>query len=171
MNSQDILSLAITSLVGLFVGGYLYVTGFAPQFLAHTVSTEDTYTDFLIAGSIYGGCQRNQSCRSFQIRSDGSFGYLAQSPTTAIPAHTGTLPSSYFESLRYEVMSTALDVASQKIEPTTCSSYIDGADFHYVITLNSNVYTLDTCGTNFNHDSALGKSLDNVWNYFKTLPS
>ena len=169
MKKQDLISMLLTFVVGVVAGGYLFLTGFAPQFLAHFGATNATYSDFTIDARAYGGCSRTASCPSFQIRNDGSFSYLPKEAAVGVVPVTGTLPNSYMNGLRQESTRATLTRMTQVSKPTTCASYSDGIDYHYDITFQSVVYRIDTCGTTFTKDSGLARALDKAWNYFQTV--
>ena len=48
--SHEFISLLITFGVGVVAGGYLYLTGFAPQFEELSGQTEAVYDDLVIVG-------------------------------------------------------------------------------------------------------------------------
>ncbi len=165
---QDVLALLITFMFGVFTGGYLYLTAFAPQFDTFTGNTEAIYEDLVVVGNQYGGFRGVPP--SFQVLKDGSFRYLgfAETTETAV-AKEGVVPSVIWKEVKKTLDANTLYTESRKIEATACDSYVDGVDYRYEITRESVIYSLDTCGTNFSNDSATAIALDKLWNYFETL--
>jgi len=169
MKKQDILSILITFIVGTVAGAYLFLTGFAPQFLAHNGASDTTYSEFTLTGETYGGCLRSSSCPSFQILSDGSFSYLSSAIFTGTATIEGNLPGTLLNELRLKFTTIALENGSRSVRVVSCDSYVDGLDYRYEVILESIVYELDTCGKSFSVNSELGVTLDKLWNYFATL--
>ncbi len=169
MKKQDIISLAVTFVIGLVAGGYLYLTGFAPQLDKITGQTDEVYGDLLIEGSQYGGFRAGIP-PSFQIRKDGSFGYvgfISEGETGA--TKTGTLPRPLWSEVQAAMVSGALYTAATAVVTDSCASFVDGVDYRYEIELNNVLYTLDTCGTNLLLDTPMRQTLDKLWNYFTTM--
>ena len=169
MKSQDIISILVTFTIGLIAGGYLFLTGFAPQFLAGNTATENIYSDFSINGYTYGGCLRAGACPSFQLKSDGTFGYLPQGASASIKPVTGKISASTMREIKKLFVSTTLKDASQKVQTSNCASYSDGLDYRYEVTIQGVVYNLDTCGTNLSSNAKLGITLSDLWQYFATI--
>ena len=169
MKRQDVLILLITFLVGIITGGYLFLTGFAPQFLAHNGATDTTYSDFSFSGEVYGGCSRGDACPSFQVLMDGSFSYLPLGVVSGTGVINGNLSKLLMQELQTKFTNVNLEIASRSIEATTCDSYLDGMDFHYQVTLKTVVYIFDTCGTDFSTTSDMGVTLEKLWSYLATL--
>lgn len=166
---HELLSLLITFGVGVIAGGYLYLTGFAPQFEELTGQTEAAYDDLVIVGERYGGDRFNSS-PSFQVLNDGTFRYLEGAILGEVPvAKEGVLPKTLLAAIKKELSPTELNKAEQPAPADTCISYVDGLDYRYTIVLERSTYKLDTCGTEFSGDSALGGALDSLWNYFQML--
>lgn len=169
MKKQDILSLMVTFAIGVVAGGYLYLTGFAPQLDKITGQSDEVYDHLLIGGSQYGGF-RTGTPPSFQVRKDGSFsyvGFISEGETGT--AKNGTLPRALWSEVRAVMVSGALYTAATAISVDSCASFVDGVDYRYDIELDTVLYTLDTCGTNLLPDSAMRQTLDKLWNYFATL--
>ncbi len=169
MKKQDILSIAITFVIGMLAGGYLYLVGFAPQFDKLTGQTASDYNDLVVEGNMYGGF-RSGTPPSFQIMKDGSFRYLPLATgDEAVVAKEGVVPGDLWTAVKADLTSSELYLRSQTVTPATCASYVDGIDYRYDITLNNVIYMLDTCGTDFTSDSAVALSLEKLWAYFETV--
>lgn len=161
------MSLAITFAVGIFVGAYLYVAGFAQSFTFSLVPSAAEYEAFTITGERYGGCERGGRCAAFQVRRDGSYRYAPGSTERAdVSLSIGQLPSEMRRELERALVPDALAAASVEVPATDCAAFRDGTDTRYDISVDGTRYRLDTCGTAFDPNSALGRTLANLWNYF-----
>ena len=166
---HELLSLLITFGVGVVAGGYLYLTGFAPQFEELSGQTEAVYDDLVIVGDVYGG-RRINSTPSFQVLNDGTYRYLPSTPTgETVAAKEGTLPASLLREVKRELTKKSLTADATKVPATNCNSFVDGVDYRYTITLDSANYDLDSCGTQFRVTGNTGVALDKLWIYFTTL--
>lgn len=166
---HELLSLLITFGVGMVAGGYLYLTGFAPQFEEYSGQTDAVYEDLVIVGESYGGMRRD-SAPSFQLLNDGTFRYLAATPFDESQiVKEGSVPNSLLKAVKKELSQNSLTKAEQLNTNGPCVSAVDGTDYRYTITQNNVTYDLDSCGTEFTVESALGVSLNSLWSYFNTL--
>lgn len=169
LKKQDLVSLIITFAIGMVAGGYLYLTGFAPQFESLSGQTEAVYDDLIIVGEEYGG-DRTGSAPSFQVLNDGTFRYLeSASASEEIVSKEGVLPTTLLKAVKKRLLTSVLEKAQESTSAASCASYVDGLDYQYTITLQNVVYELDSCGTEFTTESTLGVSLEALWNYFRTL--
>jgi hypothetical protein len=170
MKRQDIWTLLTTFVVGMIAGGYVYVTGFKPQFEQFSGQTAEVYQDLVIEGEQYGG-DGLRTLPAFQVVSDATFTYVpeAMPGEPGLPVQ-GTLPRALWNALSDELNGDDLFVNSQLVTVADCASAQGGIDYRYTITLDSVVYNLDTCGTNFTN-AALQETLDRLWNYFTTQES
>jgi hypothetical protein len=171
MKGQDIMLIATTALLGLVAGMYLYVVGFAPEFLADNGRDVEEYETLAIEGEVYGG-MRAGTPPSFQVLADGSFRYLPFTERGGeVAPQEGTLPRALRNELKTALVATELEAASRPVTPEMCAQMYDGIDYRYHITVEGISYKLDTCGTDFGVDTALGESLGALWTYFEeTLP-
>lgn len=165
---QDIILMGTTFLVGVFVGGYMYVIGFAPQFQEFTGQTEDIYEGFVVEGEQYGGF-RAGTPPSFQVLQDGSFRYIGYTPSGQMAEpKEGTVPRAIWSEVKNTLDEDALIDSSEDVASESCISYVDGIDYNYKVTLQSQIFELDTCTTALNN-TKVKTSLDKLWNYFETL--
>ena len=167
MNGKEIISILLTLIVGFCFGIFLYFTGFIGIFEKPNVQTQTAANSFTIISEVYGSCL--SSCPSFQIASDGSYRYLftpAAGEEQII--RDGSLARSLRRDISQFVTAAALDAQSQKIQPSVCNSYTDGIDVKYRVTISSDLYVLDTCGTDIDINSNLWKTLVKIWSYFET---
>lgn len=168
MKKQDILSVLITFAVGLFVGGYLYLTDAAGKISELTIPDAKEVSEFTIVGDAYGGCR--DRCPSFQVVSDGSYRYL-YSPKTGDEQvlRQGVLPGQLQRQLRTVLTERSLKEQSRSIEPAVCNSYTDGIDVKYAITIDGKEYKIDSCGTTVDGNSQMWITLGSIWDYYQSL--
>lgn len=166
MKKQDILSILITFVVGFFAGAYLYVTSFAPLAAKISAPTLERTDRFTIVSEVYGGCR--SECPSFQVQGDGSYRYLRTIRVGEDQVlQRGTLPLAQQRTLRAQLLVPELEVQSRETSPALCSSFTDGIDVRFTVTLEGTDYVLDTCGTNVDTDSGLWQALDGIWEYLE----
>jgi hypothetical protein len=165
---QEKILLATTFLIGGVAGWYLYITAFAPQFDHLVGQTESVYEDLVVIGEQYG--TQGASTPSFQVLKDGSFNYVTYNAATGEASHKeGTLPRSLWTSVKTDLSRTKLETLQKPVPDVTCAPTADGVNYSYDVTLNSVVYTLNTCTTDLAHDAAAIATLDKLWTYFGTL--
>lgn len=169
-SKQDIAIMVITFFVGVVAGFYLYTTAFAPKFDEFVGQTEAVYEDFVIEGSQYGGDRAGGTAPSFQLLENGSFRYLpyAEAGETVV-AKEGLVPKVLLSEVKQTLTIESLTIASKIVTRGDCMSYVDGRDFNYKVTLDSENYTLDSCTTALTTESIVGSTLDKLWNYFETV--
>lgn len=166
MKRQDILSILITFTIGLFAGGYIYLTGFAPTIANLAVPSEQKLNELVVESEVYGGCRA--ACPSYQLLGNGSYRYLYSTSFDSDQIlKTGNIPFGLRRDLQNTLTEAELLRQSQVTTPALCESFSDGIDVRYEITLDGKVYTLDTCGTAVNADSALWLNLGRVWDYLE----
>jgi len=167
MPRQDILSILITFTVGLVAGGYLYLTGFVPTVARIEVPAVVKVDEFVVVSEVYGSC--GDDCPSFQVLSDGSYRYFYSTPLSDEQIlQTGDLPSGLRRDLQRTLLAQQLEAQSQETTPALCDSFSDGIDVSYVVTLNTQEYQLNTCGTAVDVDTAMWQNLDRVWGYLES---
>lgn len=166
MKNHDLLSILITFVVGVFVGGYLYTTSFA-GFVARLETPDvEKVSEFTIVGEVYGGCR--EACPSFQVINDGSYRYLYTPYAGADQVvRKGTLPFQLQRNLRAVLTKNALIKQSQVRQPSVCNSYSDGIDVKYEIVIDGQEFILDSCGTTVDGGGDLWATLGSVWDYYE----
>jgi len=162
MNARAYFILGFTFVTGLFAGGYLYITSFAPDYVQSDME-EITEVNFRVQGQSTGGCQMSGVCPSFILNQNRTYEY--------IPAYrlqddepevvTGKMDSNVFKEV-VSAVETAEFATLQKINTKSCSSYVDGADYIYHIIYEGTMHDLHTCGTDFG-DSSLAVALQPLW--------
>jgi hypothetical protein len=167
MKSQDLLSVLITFVVGVFAGGYLYLNEAAPVLSKLSVPTVEKVSQFTVVGDVYGGCR--DTCPSFQLVEDGTYRYLYTPAAGAEQVvRAGKLPRELHDRLRSTLITSALETQSSVIQPAICNSYTDGIDILYDITVDGKQYQLNSCGTAVKAEGGLWSALSSVWDYFET---
>lgn len=167
MRKQDLVSILITFVVGLVGGGYLYVSGFAEIASKVAVPTEEELSELSITADLYGGCKN--SCSSFRVLSDGSYKVIRTSEDGEVNTIEGVLPLKLQSKMRNVLLEEELQRQSEPFSPTKCSSYTDGIDAVYEVTVDSNVYVIDSCGTMADGNSDLWIFLNELWAYFTKI--
>ncbi len=160
MSARDIFLLASTALVGLFCGVYVYLTVFAPVYVDDKPENF-TSENFEIIGDAYGGCRSN--CDSFRLTSDRSFQYLPGGSLGADAPVSGTYPRREFQELKSDILQADLRVLTKEFTASQCPSFIDGIDYRYSITLDGEVFELDTCRSQLRNNSALQTVLREIF--------
>lgn len=163
---EDKLSILFTFLIGFIAGGYFYISNVAG--LATKLETPDVKkaSKFVIVADVYGGCRN--TCPSFQVQNDGSYRYLYTPAAGAEKiVRQGVLSHELMVRLRTALTKEALLKESVEIEPAICSSYTDGIDILYEITLDGEVFTVDSCGTDVSSDGQLWQALAAVWDFYE----
>lgn len=162
MNARVYFILAFTFITGVFSGGYLYITSFAPDYVQSDVE-EISEIEFRVNGQISGGCQMIGVCPSFVLNQDRTYEYIpAYRLEDAEPeVVAGKMSREAF--VRVMAVVEIVDFAAlQKENTLSCSSYVDGLDYEYQVTYEGEAYSLRTCGMNFKN-SSLDKVLKPLW--------
>ena len=158
MKPDEIITLLLTFLTGVFVGVTLYVMVFAPQYEADEVGGK---SQFAIVGELYGGCQRTQDgCPSFRLTDDRTYQFLIGGEK-----RDGRLPSSVTTPIFNALTEYRLQTYAAPLERDNCQSYVDGVDYRYDITLEHTRYVIDTCRTSFARDSELQQLFLEAWRH------
>lgn len=153
MRRQDLVSILITFVVGLFVGSYLYLFGFSQQFTFFGELTEQP-TGLTIFGEAYGGCERGGLCGSFQLAADGSYAsFPSVGDREARVKEEGDIPAELRRTLRDTFTDDYLFDLSEPFVPEMCATYSDGVDYRFRISIGEEQYLLDTCDTELANDA------------------
>ncbi len=167
MKGQQITTIGFTFFVGIAAGFYLYVIGFAPQVakVTDTLGLDTTgavYEGLVIEASAYGNC--DDMCMSYQIRNDRKFTIVIGDANPTV----GELPRGVWGELEALTATGTLAAYALPSEAIACASDANGSDTQYDIAHNGEVYTLDTCRTNFSKESQLAEKLDEIENYMRS---
>lgn len=162
MRGSDYFLIGLTFLTGIFAGVYVYVTGFAPDYVYKPLTkTEDIA--FALDGQMYGGCERAlKRCARFSLQDSRAYNYdPAQMRNTKPPkVIEGVLDRKAFNSLLEEVKQTQLN--SFTTVANSCASASDGSDYRYRLVYQGQEYFFDTCGSTFG-DSRLAAVFSGLW--------
>lgn len=151
--------------MGMFAGAYLYVTVFAPEYQSDITTLEAIGSDAVVINAqIYGGCQRNDLCASFRLIDDRSYSYL---PYPEAEIEQGTLPSEISKAIFTLIASSDFFDDTLAVRRDFCDSFVDGVDYLYEVTLDDEVYMLDTCTTSFRDDLVLQSALRTAWEFME----
>lgn len=146
MKKSDILNIIITFIVGSFTGAYLYIYGFAPQFsLKQLISSQP---NFQISAEVYGLCDREGICGSFQLGSDGT--YLAFSSVARSEERTrreGEIPSELLKRIKKTFTVSTLDGLDTPLPNKVCPARADTAEYYFTFVTKESQFKLDTCST------------------------
>lgn len=161
MKGSDYILLVLTFITGMCAGAYLYITYFAPAYVAEDIpSVEDTY--FELSGEMYGACEAgDQSCASFHLKENRTYTYVpAQAQDRTEDKLTGTLDRRTFSALEDVLMNT--DIALLQADGGYCAAKHGGTDYRYRVVFDGEAYLLDTCGTAFVNTS-LARAFEALW--------
>jgi hypothetical protein len=166
--NQDLVSILITFVVGLFIGGYLYVTGFVPLISQNSVQEAVDLNSLVINGELYGAC--GNDCSSFQVLNDGSYSYLYRPAIGEdMVLRRGSLPRSVQRDLSRALNTEELISQSTPTRTTECEAKVYGYDVTYDITFAGEDFILDSCDTAVDENSDLWEALSGIWDYFAEL--
>jgi hypothetical protein len=167
MKKNNLLSILITFVVGLFAGGYLFTTGFAETVSRYTTPDAESITAFSVVGYIYGSC--GDSCPSFQVVQDGAYRYFYAPKIGAEQVLIqGIIPFSVQRQLKQSFIIANLEKQSQVRRPVQCNSSTDGIDARYEVTIDGKKYVLDSCGTDIDGSGKIWQALNGLWGYYET---
>ena len=170
VKKQDLILIAVTFVMGIIAGWYLYVMAFAPQFNEYLGQTEAVYEDLVLVGEEYRA-EGDGTLPSFQILKDGTFSYVPATALGDVAAPIeGTLPRALWNEVKADLTKVRLAKLDAVVAGEGCASANFESDFTYTVTLSSVEYTLDTCTTALATDRSVRATLDKLWKYFATLP-
>jgi len=148
-------------LMGMFAGAYFYVSFFAP--LVENPDLDllvDAKEDLIVEGIMYGGCERMNSCANFQLINGRDYHYTV---STDAEVQTGRLSRSFAQGIQASLSDGALYAASEQVGAYSCSSHVDGVDYHYSILKEGERYEIDTCTTALAYNDALQDLFLDIW--------
>ena len=158
MKPDEKIALLLTFITGMFAGGALYVTVFAPQYKADPVEEK---SELSIVGELYGGCNRSPApCPSFRLNANRTYQFIAGGEK-----EEGKLPGAIADPIFKGMSSYRLSSHAGLVEKDSCSSYVDGIDYVYDVTFEGIRYHLDTCKTALAYESEMQKSFLEAWKY------
>lgn len=162
MKKNDLLSMLITFVIGLFAGSYLFTTGFANTVNKYTTPDAESVVSFTVVSYVYGNC--GDACPSFQITENGAYRLLYTPVAGAEQVlRQGTLSFAVQRELKNALTPSALATQAVRRQPTLCNSFTDGIDIRYEIAVSGKLYELNSCGTAIDVDGRVWQALDSVW--------
>lgn len=161
MTSQDRISILITFAIGMIVGGYLYLTGFAPNYKLPAVDDVNVYQNFVLTGDSYGACENINGCLSFQLLNDGSYRAIYDS-TGAKVALDGDITRTMLRDIPNAFTEELLRVQSANNLDGSCHYGSAESNYRFTVNYNDEVFSLDTCGSQIDYNGA-------TWNYLKNF--
>lgn len=167
MTNQDRISVLITMIFGFFVGGYLYLTGFAPTYKLPEVENVDVYKNFVLTGDSYGECALNNACLSFQVLNDGSYRAIYDSTGSKVAAE-GDITRAMHRQIPNAFTEVLLESQAQTNIDGSCYYGEDKTNFRFTVNYNDEVYYLDTCGSDIDYDGPTWTYLKGVVNFLAT---
>lgn len=169
MSHQDKISILITFVVGVLVGGYLYLTGFATTFKLPEVTTDKAYTEFVIIGESYGACKQTGECFSFQLLENGKYRALFGYGSNDTVTHEASIPFSLKRALKRNLTQELLTFDSTLMSTRVCQFGNDGTNYRFRISRDEVSYVLDTCLTDINYDELPWQTLIKLWEHFAAV--
>jgi hypothetical protein len=165
ISRQEKMSFLATFLMGLFAGGYLYLTGFATTFEPPEANDENIYTEFVITATTYGQCEADGNCLSFQVLENGTFRAILEYEGQKLNKEE-RIPFSIRTDLRDELTGTVLALDSE-IGGEGCR--YEGSNYRFSVTRDGARYDIDTCETLINYEGKGWPALSKLWNHVSTL--
>ncbi len=148
MHRSDIISIVVTFLVGMVVGVYLYLFGFAQQFDVLEEISDSGGEELVINGEAYGGCARGGGCGTFQVAGDGAF---TSFPPVAVGderlRRTGRVDEVLWDELSLILTPLRLRELATEAPSGDCASFYDGIDYRFYIDRGDERFLIDTCTT------------------------
>lgn len=166
MKGSEIITLVFTFVTGLFAGMFLYVTVFAPSVEEQLDVWEEPLSgeEWVITGEMYGGCMRTDSCSSFRLVNGSGFEYLRDSEAEV---QKGRLPREVTTLLTETLDPVFLQEAAMEVTANACSSFTDGIDYRYIVSLEGSEYVLDTCQSVFALEEGAQTVFLDAWYYME----
>ena len=90
---------------------------------------------------------------------------ILQGGTTQLGKSTGTLPDDYFAAIEEAISNADLLTLAARAVNKNCASFADGLEYEYTIDVGGQEFVLDTCLTQFENSSELGRILGEMWGY------
>lgn len=162
MTHQDKISLLITFAVGMVVGFYIYVSGFATTYRLPEVGTKQQYANMVITGESFGACEQDNSCLSFQLLQDGAYQGIIGGVEVE-KEFKGKVSSRILRTIEKTLTTTSLE-SDIKPKPEMSCLYGDGeTNFSFLVTLEGKNYRYDTCRTEFDVNGENWEVLKALW--------
>jgi hypothetical protein len=164
MSGKVMVLLVSTFCMGVFAGAYFYVSVFAPSYNDVLKGRGVSADSFLIEGQMYGSCEEDATCASFQLVDGREFSYMPYEDAAIVE---GTLSASYKRVLTSSLTAEVLEQQAKRSAERNCSSRSGGVDYTYVVTKDRQEYILDSCTTLLSNNIELQQMLFEVWFAFE----
>lgn len=168
MEIRDWFILISTFLMGLLSGMYFYTTSYAPLYEERDIWSEldeVTLLSFDMIALQYGDAfQLDYDPPAFELDSQGNYRYTRGGEATE---QAGILPDVLLREVQEAISVANLTEYAEEQNGADCDSAQGGVDYEYNIIREGDEYTLDTCYTNFTHNSGLGSTLQKLWQYME----
>ncbi len=169
MTHQDKISVLITFVIGVLIGGYLYLTGFATTFLIPSVDEVDVYEQLVITGDSYGECALDNGCLSFQVLGDRSYRAVFDS-TGEQRVVSGTISRALWRDITATLDPVVMDRQAMPLPERECSYGAEETNFRFSVSLSGVTYRFDTCTTALEYQSEFWTALKQLWTEIATSP-
>lgn len=166
ISGQDKISILLTFFVGMFAGGYLYLTGFATTFEPPEASEANIYTQFVITAESYGDCVNDKTCLSFQVLENGTFRAVHDGLGDQ-KTEEGRIALSLRSDLKTALTPATLAEIARETGRVNCR--YEGTNYRFTITRDEVEYTVDTCTSAIDYEDESWLVLAKLWNYVGTL--
>ncbi len=163
---QDKITILLTFITGIFIGGYLYLTGFATTFLPPEAGESNVYTEFVITAESYGSCALDKTCLSFQVLESGVYRAIRDTVDGQV-SKDARIPFGLKKELYTVLVPTELTLLSKKLSVPGCQ--YEGTNYRFKVTRDQIEYVIDTCQTAISYESSEWKVLAKLWNYMGSL--
>lgn len=167
MNHRDKISILSTFTIGMIVGVYIYLTGFATTFKLPEVVTQNAYTELVVTADSYGKCEEEGTCFAFQLIGDGTYRAIFDPAGERV-----VVEDKIKKSLRRElaVVLTLADLTRQAAyaQNEECIGMVVDNQYRFSINLGTSTYLLDTCTTAVEKNSQVWLTLSKVWTVLST---
>jgi hypothetical protein len=161
MTGKDIVMLSSTFVIGVFAGFYFYVSVFASTYGDVLNNGEvGSASDFLIEGEMYGACEEDAICGTFQLVNGRNYHYQ---PYEDAEIEEGTLGVSFKRMLEGALTPEVLVQHAKRSAESNCDSAHGGVDYTYEVTKEGKEYILDTCTTLLSGNAELEAQLLSLW--------
>ncbi len=160
MRGTDAVMIFLTFLTGLFMGAYLYVSVFAPDYANDDGVVAVDEVSFSLQGEAYGGCRMTGGdCGRFTLAASRAFTYLP-------PGDDSEQKGFIDHATLGMVMDTIEAVPSlerlTEATNTRCNAAFDGIDYRYRLIYEGEEYEFTTCSTRFT-TSDLAAVFEGLW--------
>lgn len=152
MKGSDYALLVFTFVVGVFAGGYLYVTVFVPSVAEQQAARGER--DWEIYGEEIGECRQSNDCAELFVASDRTLRFSIDG--------SEMLVATVSRELRSRLRTALEDYEPSSVGPG-CQS-VTGRFYAYDVAAFGDRYEVATCSQRF-AESELATVLDEVWRY------